>query len=66
MNDSLKKDIETSVIFEEDVIALAKDPVLAKRNEHKFQFKISVVFNKDSAKIELQPPFEEWIQDIFG
>jgi hypothetical protein len=61
MNDSLRKDMKTSDITQEDIISLATDPVLLKRNEMKFQFKISVVYNKDTAKIELQPPFEEWI-----
>jgi hypothetical protein len=43
---------------------LAKDPVLVKRLENRYQLKVEVTFNKDKGEIELTPPINEWIDDI--
>lgn len=63
MSDSIQKDFNNaeSEVTESDVLHLAMDPVLAKRLEKKFILKIHLSFNKETNKVELSPPVEEWL-----
>ena len=56
--------MEASQIFEQDLIHLAMDPVLAKRMEKKFMIKIDLGFNKDTGLVELFPKPEEWLKEM--
>lgn len=43
---------------------LAKDPVLAKINENRYQLKIEVIFRKEAGQVQLQPSVEEYLEEI--
>ena len=56
MLESMAKASLDQEIEEYEVMKMANDPVLAKRMEGRFRWKVTLVFSKSSGKVELAPP----------